>query len=299
MDRDVRAAGLEGVGLRALGDGDDPARAVDEEHVEWDQRVLHPEAHPLRRIEEKQHAGVEVEVLAEHEPSGTLLGRSSHLGTKEVLALGGGDDHRYGRWCFGSGRGHEHEPQTHEPQRQKRSSMSHPHAPDLRRHIRVVPDFPKPGIQFYDISTLLAHAGAWRTAIGAMSAETEPFVPDRLVAIESRGFIFAAPIAVELGLGMTLVRKRGKLPGRVHSHAYELEYGNDVVEVSADLIMPGEKVVVVDDLIATGGTCKAAIDLLARVGVETLGCVFLMELMGLGGVDKLGVPCRSILQLPA
>lgn len=146
---------------------------------------------------------------------------------------------------------------------------------------------------------MLAHAGAWRTAIRAMSAEIEPFVPDRLVAIESRGFIFAAPIAVELGLGMTMVRKRGKLPGRVHSHAYELEYGNDVVEVSADLIVPGEKVVIVDDLIATGGTCKAAVDLLQRIGVETLACVFLMELSGLDGVNKLGVPCRTVLQLPA
>ncbi len=177
--------------------------------------------------------------------------------------------------------------------------MTHSHPTDLRRHIRVVPDFPKPGIQFYDISTLLAHAGAWRTAVAAMSREVEPFVPDMLVAIESRGFIFAAPIAVELGLGMVMVRKRGKLPGQVHSHAYDLEYGNDVVEISADLLSPGQKIVIVDDLIATGGTCKASIDLLARVGVETLGCVFLMELMGLGGGDRLGVPSRSILQLPS
>ncbi len=162
-----------------------------------------------------------------------------------------------------------------------------------------MPDFPKPGIQFYDISTLLAHSSAWRTAVAAMAREVEPFVPDQLVAIESRGFIFAAPIAMQLGLGMVMVRKRGKLPGLVHSHAYDLEYGNDVVEVSADLIVPGRKVVIVDDLIATGGTCKATIDLLERVGVETLGCVFLMELMGLGGVERLGVPCRSVLQLPA
>ncbi|NBC97124.1 MAG: adenine phosphoribosyltransferase [Deinococcus-Thermus bacterium] len=166
--------------------------------------------------------------------------------------------------------------------------MTDHHVPDLRRHIRVVPDFPKPGIQFYDISTLLAHAGAWRTAVAAMAREVEPFVPDTLVAIESRGFIFAAPIAVELGLGMVMVRKRGKL-----------EYGNDVVEVSADLIVPGQKVVIVDDLMATGGTCKASVDLLEQVGVETLGCVFLMELIGLGGAERLGVPCRSILQLPA
>jgi len=177
--------------------------------------------------------------------------------------------------------------------------MSHPHLPDLRRHIRVVADFPKPGIQFYDISTLLAHAGAWRAAVAAMAREVEPFVPDTLVAIESRGFIFAAPIAVELGLGMVMVRKRGKLPGNVHSHAYELEYGNDVVEVSADLIVPGQRVVIIDDLMATGGTCKATVDLLRRVGVETLGCVFLMELVGLAGAERLGVPYRSILQLPA
>jgi len=177
--------------------------------------------------------------------------------------------------------------------------MTDHHLPDLRRHIRVVPDFPKPGIQFYDISTLLAHAGAWRTAVAAMVREVEPFVPDTLVAIESRGFIFAAPIAVELGLGMVMVRKRDKLPGNVHSFSYELEYGNDVVEVSADLIVPGQKVVIVDDLMATGGTCKASVDLLEQVGVETLGCVFLMELADLGGAERMGVPCRSILQLPA
>lgn len=162
-----------------------------------------------------------------------------------------------------------------------------------------MPDFPKAGIQFYDISTLLAHAGAWRTAIRAMAREVEPFVPDTLVAIESRGFIFAAPIAVELGLGMVMVRKRGKLPGHVHSHAYTLEYGNDVVEVSADLVQAGQKIVIIDDLLATGGTAAAAIRLLNDAGVETMGCVFLMELMGLGGADKLGAPMRSVLQLPA
>jgi len=177
--------------------------------------------------------------------------------------------------------------------------MTHDRVPDLRRHIRVVPDFPKPGIRFYDISTLLAHAGAWRTAVTAMAREVEPFVPDTLVAIESRGFIFAAPIAVQLGLGMVMVRKRGKLPGNVHSHAYELEYGNDVVEVAADLIVPGQKVVIVDDLMATGGTCRASVELLQQIGVETLGCVFLMELEGLGGAERLSVPCRSVLRLPA
>ncbi len=177
--------------------------------------------------------------------------------------------------------------------------MSYDHQPFLRRHIRVVPDFPKPGIQFYDISTLLAHAGAWRTAIHAMAREVETFVPDTLVAIESRGFIFAAPIAVELGLGMVMVRKRGKLPGNVHSHAYSLEYGDDVVEVSADLIEPGQKVVLIDDLLATGGTAAAAITLLETAGVQTLGSVFLMELIGLGGAAKVGVPCRTVLQVPA
>ncbi|TVQ28916.1 MAG: adenine phosphoribosyltransferase [Geminicoccaceae bacterium] len=177
--------------------------------------------------------------------------------------------------------------------------MSYDHQPFLRRHIRVVPDFPKPGIQFYDISTLLAHAGAWRTAIHAMAREVETFVPDTLVAIESRGFIFAAPIAVELGLGMVMVRKRGKLPGNVHSHAYTLEYGDDVVEVSADLIERGQKVVLIDDLLATGGTAAAAITLLKAAGVETLGSVFLMELIGLGGAARVGVPCRTVLQVPA
>ena len=177
--------------------------------------------------------------------------------------------------------------------------MSQDHQSFLRRHIRVVPNFPKAGIQFYDISTLLAHAGAWRTAIHAMAKEVETFVPDTLVAIESRGFIFAAPIAVELGLGMVMVRKHGKLPGNVHSHAYTLEYGDDVVEVSADLIQAGQQVVLIDDLLATGGTAAASIALLKQAGVETLGAVFLMELIGLGGTAKVGIPCRSVLQVPA
>ncbi|MGF1477512.1 MAG: adenine phosphoribosyltransferase [Geminicoccaceae bacterium] len=170
---------------------------------------------------------------------------------------------------------------------------------NLAAHIRIVPDFPKQGIQFYDISTLLAHASAWRTAVKRLSDLVETFVPDQLVAIESRGFVFAAPVAIELGLGLTMVRKRGKLPGPVMSHAYELEYGNDVIEVSADLIRPGMRVVVMDDLIATGGTCRAAIDLLARAEVTTLAAVFLIELEGLGGLSKLDVPSRSVLTLPA
>lgn len=171
--------------------------------------------------------------------------------------------------------------------------------PDLRHHIRVVPDFPKPGIQFYDISTLLAHAGAWRVAIRQMAGLIEPYVPDVLVAIESRGFICAAPLAIELGVGMVMVRKRGKLPGNVHQHSYALEYGNDVVEISADLVRPGMRAVVVDDLIATGGTCAAAIQLLRKVDVEPQAAVFLIELMGLEGAAKLDVPVHRVLELPA
>lgn len=163
----------------------------------------------------------------------------------------------------------------------------------------MVPDFPKPGIQFYDISTLLAHAGAWRTAVSGMARLIEPYVPDVLVAIESRGFIFAAPLAIELGVGMVMVRKRGKLPGAVHQFSYELEYGNDVVEISADLVRPGMHAVIVDDLIATGGTCVATAELLRKVGVQPQAAVFLIELMGLDGAAKLDMPVHRLLELPA
>jgi adenine phosphoribosyltransferase len=120
--------------------------------------------------------------------------------------------------------------------------------------------------------------------------------PDRLVGIESRGFIVASPLAVQLGVGFGMVRKRGKLPGSVVSHAYSLEYGMDSIEISADLIEPGSRVVLIDDLIATGGTAAATVALLRKIGAEPVAAVFLIELTFLNGRAKLDVPVETLLQ---
>lgn len=167
---------------------------------------------------------------------------------------------------------------------------------DLKQHIRTIPDFPKPGILFYDISTLLAHNAAWRACVEQLAEKVRPWKPQKLIGIESRGFLTAAPLALELGLGFTMVRKRGKLPGETVSYVYELEYGTDTVEIQADAITPGERVVILDDLMATGGTMAASVDLVRKVGGEVAGAACIIELTGLGGRDELGVPFESLIQ---
>lgn len=167
---------------------------------------------------------------------------------------------------------------------------------DLKAHIRTIPDFPKAGILFYDISTLLTSAEQFNRAIGQMADLVRPYGPDRLAAIESRGFLFAAPLALTLGIGLAMVRKRGKLPGSVVGHTYALEYGADHIEISADLMPSGSRVVVVDDLIATGGTAAATVALLRKVGAEVVGAAFLIELTALNGRQQLDVPTASLLQ---
>jgi adenine phosphoribosyltransferase len=166
---------------------------------------------------------------------------------------------------------------------------------DLRQHIRQIPDFPKQGILFYDISTLLQRVDAFEAAIERMAGIVAGSRPDRLVGIEPRGFIFGAPLALRLGLGFGLVRKQGKLPGSVVTHAYHLEYGSDSIEMSADLIPSGSRVVIVDDLIATGGTAAATADLLRKIGAEPVAAVFLIELTGLNGRRRLDVPVESLI----
>ncbi len=166
---------------------------------------------------------------------------------------------------------------------------------DLKAHIRQIPDFPKPGILFYDISTLLNHPEAWRATVEQMAEAATAYRPAMLAAIESRGFIFAAPLAYRLGLGFVMIRKMGKLPGPVVSHAYDLEYGSDTLQVAHGLVPSGSRIVLVDDLIATGGTAQASVELLGKVGAEIVGAVFLIELLGLKGRAGLGVPSTTLL----
>ena len=168
---------------------------------------------------------------------------------------------------------------------------------DLRRRLREIPDFPKPGILFYDISPVLADPEAWRATVDRLAEAVAPYEPDLLVGIESRGFIFAAPLALTLGRGFVMVRKRGKLPGSVMAHDYDLEYGSDTIEVAADLVPRGARVVLVDDLIATGGTAAAAIALLRKVGAEVIAAAFFIELVGLSGRARLDVPAMALLSI--
>ena len=166
---------------------------------------------------------------------------------------------------------------------------------DLKEHIRSVPDFPKPGIMFYDISTLLAHAAAWHETVHRLAAALAPRRPDLLVGIESRGFLVAAPLAFHLDCGFAMVRKKGKLPGATIRYDYDLEYGIDTIEIQADAIAAGRRVVVLDDLLATGGTMSAAINLCRKVGGNVVAAACIIELSFLQGRAKLDVPFSSVL----
>ena len=164
---------------------------------------------------------------------------------------------------------------------------------DLKDHIRGVPDFPRPGILFYDISTLLRDADAWQVAMGRLARAVRAYQPDLVAGIESRGFLMAAPLALKLGCGFVMLRKRGKLPGKVIGLDYGLEYGSDRIEIQEDAVHPGQRVVVVDDLLATGGTLAAGIRLLRDIGAEVPAAAALIELSFLGGRAKLDVPFVS------
>jgi adenine phosphoribosyltransferase len=165
---------------------------------------------------------------------------------------------------------------------------------DLKKHIRAVPDFPKPGILFYDISTLLAHAQAWQATVRRLDDALKPYRPELLVGIESRGFLVAAPLALSLGCGFVMVRKRGKLPGPTIPLSYDLEYGTDTVEVQADAIKPRQRVIVLDDLLATGGTLSAAVRLCRLVGGNVVAAACIIELAFLKGRDRIDVPFTSV-----
>ncbi len=170
---------------------------------------------------------------------------------------------------------------------------------DLKDHIRGIPDFPKPGILFYDISTLLAHPAAWQEAVDRLADAVAPYRPEVLAGIESRGFLIAAPLALKLGCGFVMVRKQGKLPGETAGHSYDLEYGSDRVEIQSDAVAPGLRVVLLDDLIATGGTLRASVELIRKVGGTVAAAACLIELTFLNGRAGLDIPLETLIRYDA
>ncbi len=167
----------------------------------------------------------------------------------------------------------------------------------LKAKIRHVPDFPKPGILFYDITTLLCDPQGFRDTIDAMAAPYMGEDIDQVVGIESRGFILGAAIAATLGCGFVPIRKPGKLPAATYQESYHLEYGTDSLEIHQDACGQNQRVLIVDDVLATGGTARAAIDLVKKTGAKIIGAAFLIELDLLKGRDKLaGEPVYSVLQ---
>ncbi len=168
---------------------------------------------------------------------------------------------------------------------------------NLKSYIRDIPDFPKPGILFRDITTLLKDKHAFKFAIDVLAAKYKTKKIDAVVAVESRGFIFGSAIAYKLGAGLVPVRKKGKLPAKTNSVTYELEYGTDTLEIHHDAIQPKAKVLIVDDLLATGGTVKAVKDLVEQLQGDITGIAFLIELSGLKGRDKLkGYPVFALIK---
>jgi adenine phosphoribosyltransferase len=160
-------------------------------------------------------------------------------------------------------------------------------AMDLAQYIRDIPDFPKPGIVFKDITPLLAEPRAFTEAVDRLISHYRPDDIDVIAAAEARGFLFAAPMALRMGKPFVPLRKPGKLPHQTHSLRYDLEYGSAELQVHIDAVTPGGRVLLVDDLLATGGTVAAACQLVEKVGGRVAGCAFLIELTFLGGRDKL------------
>lgn len=169
-------------------------------------------------------------------------------------------------------------------------------ADDLHEHIRDVPDFPKPGILFKDITPLLANPAALKEAVSLMGQPFQDHGITKIAAAEARGFLFGTALAAEMHVGFVPVRKPGKLPYSTISKSYDLEYGTDELHVHSDAFASGDRVLLVDDLLATGGTMGACIELVRECEAEPVGCTFLIELNGLGGRDKLdGLPSEAVL----
>lgn len=170
---------------------------------------------------------------------------------------------------------------------------------DLRDLVRAIPDYPTPGIVFRDVSTLLGDADGLRRTVEAMAAPYRVDPPDLVAGIDARGFILGGALALTLGRGFVPIRKKGKLPAKVYRQEYQLEYGVDEVEIHVDALDRGASVLVVDDLIATGGTALAAIQLILRAGGRVAAAVFAIDLPALGGADKLrghGIEVRSVME---
>ena len=168
---------------------------------------------------------------------------------------------------------------------------------NLADTIRAIPDYPEPGIIFRDITTLLGDARAFRRAVDELVQPFAGLKIDKIAGIEARGFILGGAVAQQLSAGFVPVRKKGKLPHETVSVTYTLEYGSDEIEVHKDAVAPGERVLLVDDLIATGGTAEGAVNLLSRLGAEVVAACFIVDLPDLGGADKirrLGVPVRTL-----
>jgi len=167
----------------------------------------------------------------------------------------------------------------------------------IENAIRNIPDFPKPGIQFKDITPVLGDPKLFAASIDLLTAGFRPGEVDVVIGIDARGFIFAGAAALKWGAGFVPIRKQGKLPFRTHEKGYDLEYGSNVLAIHTDAIQPGSRVVLVDDLLATGGTAGAAADLIHKIGGQLLEVSFLIELSFLNGREKLpGVPVRSIVK---
>ncbi|MEY3298396.1 MAG: Adenine phosphoribosyltransferase [Cyanobacteriota bacterium] len=168
---------------------------------------------------------------------------------------------------------------------------------DLKAHIRDIPDFPKPGILFRDITPLLSNPNALQYSIDYFAEQVADYRPDYIVGIESRGFMFGMPLAYKMGVGFAPVRKPGKLPAAVHAASYDLEYGSDTLELHQDAFPAGSRVLIIDDLIATGGTASATYDLVAKTGSTVVGFGFVIELLALEGRAKLPeVPITTLMQ---
>src|SRR6056300_1751153 len=165
---------------------------------------------------------------------------------------------------------------------------------NLKEHIRSIPDFPVEGILFYDIATLLREPEALEHCLDAFEAVVRQWEPDVIAGIESRGFLFATPLAQRLGVPMMMIRKQGKLPGETLSLTYDLEYGSDTIQIQADALVPGQRVVILDDLLATGGTLAASVALCRQAGAEVAGCGVVIDLAFLNGRGAVDAPVHAL-----